>query len=179
MFKWRGDNSENTVTTFWNLLLRTHWINFKPTCHKTSLGKSDSLQVKTFNSPKRDNDCFLLLLYSTLWYNYSSVQMCLLIGNVSQLSDVAHGPLVFITVYTYVRRDEHFRMSSVGGLYSPYNPYSHNLDTFILFMSSCKTWNHHGYLHCQVFVSNNILKSCFQIKFVWIKGNYMFIDLFE
>ena len=31
-----------------------------------------------------------------LWYNHTFVQICLLIGIVSQLSDVAHGPLVNI-----------------------------------------------------------------------------------
>ena len=30
-----------------------------------------------------------------LWYNHCFVQLCLLIGTVSEVSDVANGPLVF------------------------------------------------------------------------------------
>ena len=32
--------------------------------------------------------------YSFLWYNHSYTQTCLLVGTVSQVSDVVHGPLV-------------------------------------------------------------------------------------
>ena len=41
---------------------------------------------------------------SFLWYNQSFAQMCLLIGTVSQVSDVAHGPLVFNMFFLAVSR---------------------------------------------------------------------------
>ena len=34
-----------------------------------------------------------------LWYDYSFAQMCLLIRTVSQMSDVAHGPLVWFSFH--------------------------------------------------------------------------------
>ena len=36
---------------------------------------------------------FFLLM---LWHNHCYMQMCLLIGTVSQVSDVTHGPLVLL-----------------------------------------------------------------------------------
>ena len=43
------------------------------------------------NSQKGDNDFYLLML----WHNHCIAQMCILIGTVSHVSDVAHGPLIF------------------------------------------------------------------------------------
>ena len=48
------------------------------------------INIQPFNSEKGDIDFFLLML----WHNRCFVQMCLLIGTVSQMSDVAHGPLI-------------------------------------------------------------------------------------
>ena len=40
---------------------------------------------------KKEIVIFFLLI---LWHNHCFAQMCLLIGTVSQVSDMAHGPLV-------------------------------------------------------------------------------------
>ena len=37
-----------------------------------------------------------------LWYNHTFVQMCLLIGTVSQVSDVAHGSPVLLLAWLQI-----------------------------------------------------------------------------
>ena len=59
-FKWRatGDNSENTLTIFKNLLLQNHWSNFKQTWHKASLGKGNSSLFKWRATPFPKGDIY-------------------------------------------------------------------------------------------------------------------------
>ena len=45
---------------------------------------------QSFNSQREDNEFFLLML----WHNRCFVQMCFLIGTVSQVSEVDHGLII-------------------------------------------------------------------------------------
>ena len=55
----RGDNSENTLTKFQNLL-QNHWANLNQTWHKTFMDEQNSSLNKLvlFNSHKGDNSFF-------------------------------------------------------------------------------------------------------------------------
>ena len=76
------------MTKFKILLLQNHWANVNQTWHKASLGEWDSVLFKEepFNS-HQDNNVFFLLLINVMIYWFELF---------SQVSDVAHGPLVFI-----------------------------------------------------------------------------------
>ena len=46
--------------------------------------------LRPFNTQKGGYDFFLLML----WHNHCFAQMCLLIGTVSQVKNMTHGPIV-------------------------------------------------------------------------------------
>ena len=88
----RGDNSKNTLTTFKIFFFRTT----EPI--STKLGRKHpwvkGIQVYSNERPhffsRRDNNDFI----PRYLYNRSFAQACVLLGNVSQVSDVTHEPLV-------------------------------------------------------------------------------------
>ena len=73
---------------------------FQPNLAQRNLGWRglNILQIRNFQCLKRRRWCFFLSKLA-LWYNHSYKQMCLLIWTVSQVSDVAHGPLVSVWRY--------------------------------------------------------------------------------
>ena len=86
----------------WNLLLKA---NFNQTWHKAYLGEGNSslMQIRDHLNSQR-GVCLFHLLLNVMWWtcNLSFAQMCLLNETVSQVSDVAHWPLVlvlFIPIY--------------------------------------------------------------------------------
>ena len=90
------------------IIAKIHWRNLKlyfsrtngpistKLRHKASLSEIRELnfflQIWNIQISKEDNVFSLLL---TLWYNHSLAQMCLLMGTVSQVSDMAHRPFIF------------------------------------------------------------------------------------
>ena len=85
----RGDNSKIAIVHLGKLEVSD---NFSQTCYNASLGEGNSSLFKwkdTFplSGDKRD-------LYPTFSYNHRFAQSCSLLGNVSLVSNVAHGPLV-------------------------------------------------------------------------------------
>ena len=86
-FPW-GDNKK---------IAKTHWQHLKNLwASLTKLGIKNSclkgtqvLQIKFHLILKKK--IMILFSWKTIWYNHSFEQMCLLIGIVSQMSDVTHG----------------------------------------------------------------------------------------
>ena len=68
---------------------KNQWANFPKTWNIASLGKGYSYLL---HCPRRANKDFK----PTCLYNHSFTEDCLLLGNVSQVSNVAHGPLVIV-----------------------------------------------------------------------------------
>ena len=78
------------MTKFKNLLLlQNHWANFKQTWCKASLSE---VQIRNIQSQK--GGVFFSLLINIMVWSYL-LYICLLIGTVSQVRDMTHGPLVF------------------------------------------------------------------------------------
>ena len=85
------EKNEYTLTTFENFL-HNHWANFNQTW-QSILG----WWFKVFTNIK-DHYMFkmelMIFFFFTWWYNHGFVQGCLLIGTISYMSNVAHGPIV-------------------------------------------------------------------------------------
>ena len=58
------------------------------------------LQIEDVNDSQKEKMIFFFSL-SMSWYNHSFVLICLLIGTISQVSDVAHGRLVLLNVVSF------------------------------------------------------------------------------
>ena len=69
-------------------LLQNHWANFNQTCHQASLGKGDS------------NWCYDIIMAMSKCVHW--------FDQVSQLSIVAHGPLVFLINLKSTKSCVHF-----------------------------------------------------------------------
>ena len=115
------NESKNALPKFKNLILQKQRAHFNQTWHKAFLDDWDlkglsfstgilwqngintmtkfknHLQNHRVNSNKTWRNVSLFegnLSYHLLWNNHGFAQKCLLIGNVPQVSDKAHGPLV-------------------------------------------------------------------------------------
>ena len=90
----RGDNYEivkNTLTKLKNLLLQNHWANFNQTWHKASLCEWDLICSKKKHLIFiKIIMGFFLLLINVMILSYVFIDL----NCFSQVSDVAHGPLV-------------------------------------------------------------------------------------
>ena len=78
---------------FKNLFLQNQCAYFNQTLLKTSLGEEDSkiLQIRNIHISKKEDHVFI-----SLYQHYGIIitaKICLLIGTVSQVSYMAHGPL--------------------------------------------------------------------------------------
>ena len=90
-----GDYNEIVKIQFKNRFLQNHWINFNQTWYNVSFCDG--------NSYFSNHSIFFLLM---LWHSHFFAQWCLLIGTVSQMSDVAHGHLVFqLQFINYIHED--------------------------------------------------------------------------
>ena len=76
--------------------LQNHWTNFNQTTQENPrVSEFKLLQIRNIQFSKK----VFFLSESTLWYSFA--KMRLLIVTVAQVSDVAHGPLVFTLVDVY------------------------------------------------------------------------------
>ena len=106
----RGDNYEIAKIhrrNFKNLLLQNHGSNFNETWHKASFGEGDSRLTSTkkdlsvvktkmigfFFSPNQRYDTIIALSRCVYWFNL-----------ISQVSDVAYGPLFFLFFFKCWKR---------------------------------------------------------------------------
>ena len=80
---------------FQDLLLQKQWVNFNQTWHKASLGEGDSslFNEEPINSSKVNN-----VIFSSLNQRYDIIICVYWFELFSQVSDVAQGPLVFLSL---------------------------------------------------------------------------------
>ena len=115
----------NALTKLKKKILSHHWANVNQTSCKAFLGKGDSGWAMHF--PRGDNNRIVKIHGRNLIKNFNSQigdddffiiinLMCLLIVTFSQVSDVAHGPLVINISFLYFKR---YNNSVLLGIRSP------------------------------------------------------------
>ena len=88
----RGDYykiRENTLTKLKKSLLQNHWANFKQFWHKASLGEDSNEKTVGYHK--------VYIFSSSLNQRYDIIICVYWFELFSQVSDVAHGPLVYRT----------------------------------------------------------------------------------
>ena len=88
-----------------HLLLQNHWANFNQTWHKASLGEGDSslLSKGPHPFPRRDNYEKVNQLRNQCYDIIIALNKCVYLYElVSQVSDVAKGPLVIIIIWNII-----------------------------------------------------------------------------